>query len=445
MTDALTALIARMAATGATGFLAKELAPNDNSKNQLYLGSDFGVLNILPQGGLVTDTSDLAGSRRDRAKAPLIWDWLLPDGLSRAPDAQLILYPAYPEVRLSGLLRGADGAPADVIRSRAPGRMLFLGVVPGDRILAWAGFAEDPEVRAFRNAGQFESRGVFSNLGLLHTGADARSMLIARLAEIADAGWLASQKLGADGPLPYRAPNGGGYTLEAALGIRPNGRAAPDFHGWEIKQFGVSDFMRNTPRSAVTLMTPEPAGGFYREAGAEAFVRRYGYPDRSGRPGRLNFGGVYTVGRGPVALTGLSLEMDGFDPQSGRITDIAGGLSLKDTEGRIAASWSYTGLIAHWNRKHAQACYVPSVRRGPPVEYAYGREVLLCEGTDFFLLLRAFAAGIVSYDPALKLENRAGGPPALKRRSQFRIRHRQVTSLYRRSSVVRLPEGPPAD
>jgi hypothetical protein len=40
------------------------------------------------------------------------------------------------------------------------------------------------------------------------------------------------------------APNCGGYTLEAELGITPNGYSEPDFLGWEVKQFGVANFAR---------------------------------------------------------------------------------------------------------------------------------------------------------------------------------------------------------
>ena len=52
-------------------------------------------------------------------------------------------------------------------------------------------------------------------------------------------GWLSGRKLTAAGPIPYAAPNAGGFTLEAELGITPNGIAAPDFLGWEVKQHDV--------------------------------------------------------------------------------------------------------------------------------------------------------------------------------------------------------------
>jgi hypothetical protein len=38
LTDPLIRILDQMAAHGATRFYAKQLAPNDNSKNQVYLG-----------------------------------------------------------------------------------------------------------------------------------------------------------------------------------------------------------------------------------------------------------------------------------------------------------------------------------------------------------------------------------------------------------------------
>lgn len=91
------------------------------------------------------------------------------------------------------------------------------------------------------------------------------------------------------------APNCGGYTLEAELGIMPNGYAEPDFMGWEVKQYGVDSFSR-VGSATITLMTPEPTEGLYVSQGVEHFIRTYGYPDQNGRPDRLNFGGVHKAG-----------------------------------------------------------------------------------------------------------------------------------------------------
>src|SRR3546814_3570082 len=119
---------------------------------------------------------------------------------------------------------------------------------------------------------------------LLTHAEGPRAQLISELHRIWQLQWIASQKLAPDGTkAPYAARNGGGYTLEAELGITPNGYAEPDFMGWEIKQYGVRDFVSFRPKSPVTLMTPEPTGGVYRTEGVAAFMKRFGYPDQNGR------------------------------------------------------------------------------------------------------------------------------------------------------------------
>lgn len=208
--------------------------------------------------------------------------------------------------------------------------------------------------------------------------------------------------------------------------------------GWEVKQYGVRDFVSFRPKSPVTLMTPEPTGGIYRTEGVTEFLKRFGYPDQAGKPDRLNFGGRYDCQRGHHALTGLRMRLDGFDPESCKITDLNGGLTLIDAAEEIAASWTFAGMMAHWNRKHAQAAYVPSLFRSPPPEYSYGAHALLCEQTDFLLFLKAFSEGKVYYDPAIKMENAASPTPAIKRRSQFRVSHGNLTELYKHYEIVQL-------
>lgn len=68
MIETLSGLVALMKSYGAVRFYAKKLAPNDNSKNQVYLGGDFSVLNIIPHQGIYTDDSSSAGSVRNRAR-----------------------------------------------------------------------------------------------------------------------------------------------------------------------------------------------------------------------------------------------------------------------------------------------------------------------------------------------------------------------------------------
>jgi hypothetical protein len=200
----------------------------------------------------------------------------------------------------------------------------------------------------------------------------------------------------------------------------------------------VTDFEKFRPTSPVTLLTPEPTGGFYREQGVEAFVRRFGYADKSGKEGRLNFGGIYSSVRDFHGDTGLQLRLTGYDFESGKITDLDGGIALLDRDGEVAALWRYTGILEHWKRKHAQAAYVPSLFRAPPPEYHFGPKVMLCEETDLTLFLRAIASGTIYYDPAIKLEKDGTPDMKIKRRSQFRIRHDQLDSMYHQTEIVEL-------
>jgi hypothetical protein len=167
-------------------------------------------------------------------------------------------------------------------------------------------------------------------------------------------------------------------------------------------------------------------------------LKQFGYADQSGKLDRINFGGRYDCRRFANHLTGLKMVLQGYDEESGKITDLDGGLSLINEAGINAASWTFKGMMAHWNRKHAQAAYVPSLFRTPPPEYSYGPRILLCEQTDFLLFLRAFASGTVYYDPAIKAENASLARPKIKRRSQFRVAHTDLTQLYHRSETVQL-------
>ncbi len=114
MLESLSQLRNLMVSYGADRLYAKKLAPNDNSKNQVYLGSDFSSLNILPNQGVYNDTSN-KGSKRDRFKANFSLFWVDEFGQYEAPNAQMVLYPKYPEVRMSGFLIGCAEAPSEVM------------------------------------------------------------------------------------------------------------------------------------------------------------------------------------------------------------------------------------------------------------------------------------------------------------------------------------------
>ena len=118
----LNTLKAAMVAKRATKLYVKKLSPNDNSKNQVYLGPGFEALNIIPSKEIYVD-GGRTGSKRDRFKADVDLCWMDAQGsLFPAKGAQLILYPKYPEVRMSGFLKGCSDAPSKLMQSRHEAR-----------------------------------------------------------------------------------------------------------------------------------------------------------------------------------------------------------------------------------------------------------------------------------------------------------------------------------
>jgi hypothetical protein len=430
-----------MIGAGVTRLVFKRLAPNDNSKNQVYLGGDYSALQILPFSDVTADVSK-KDSKRDRFKAQVKLQWLNKDGaLYEAPTSQLILYPKYPEVRLSGFLKGAKVKPSRYLGSRDEGRVLILGTTPDGRIVGHVIGSDNPLIRKLDRYQTEDRQGVLVELPLRDDLEDTRGQLLAALLAIHQQGWIDSVKLDRDGQAhPYKALNGGGYTMEAQLGVVPNGSNEPDFLGWEIKQHKSPRLDQPLKGGALTLMTPEPTGGFYKAHGAEDFVRRFGYPDQNGIPDRLNFGGVHRYGK-RQARTGLLLELDGFDIGSGKINDINGGIFLRSEDGTEAAVWYYKTLIEKWQRKHAKAAFIPSLSRknnGP--QYHYGHVIGLGERSSISNFLAAMATTAVYYDPGIKLESASQPKPTktMKKRSQFRIAPKNLPSLYETFEIVDL-------
>lgn len=426
----LNGLLDRMAALGARRFLVKKLAANDNSKNQIYVGGSSDVFAVLPP---VNIRDDMNQRGEPSFKAELSFRWLNDVGeFSEAPGAQLVYYPQYPEVRLSGFLRASPRAPSQVLRGRADGRVLVLGVAPDRRIIGFACDASHPVARVIASIGGSPDDGVFYSLELaVPTVTDPKRKLLEEICRISQLGWMAGERLRSDGSrVPCNSSNCGGYTLEAELGITPNGYSEPDYLGWEVKSFTVSSL--EVPRGgAITLMTPEPNGGIYTERGPVQFVRQFGYADVAGRADRINFGGIFRAGE-LSERTGLRLDLIGFDREQGRLTASNGCLALVDRHGIVAASWSFSGLLKHWTRKHAKAVYVPSqmMTEDGNRRYRFSRQVHLGAGTEFNHLLNGIAAGRVYYDPGLKVENASSPRPRVKRRSQFRIHFSRLSSLY---------------
>jgi len=426
---------------GVSQIYIKKLSPNDNSKNQPYFGSHLTDLPFLPTGEIIASVSDSKkiSKRKIKYQAPINLSWIDANGsIYPAPHAKLIYYPQYPEVRFSGFLQSSKVNASKWMspdkQGRSEGRWLILGVTKDNSIYAYLVTPENNLSNELKSSNFIEVSKVIWQLDVNHAPAieSTRDTLISKLLEIHNMGWIPSQKLNSDMVLTsYNAPNGGGYTLEAMLGITPNGIAEPDYLGWEVKQFGVTKLPR-TGAKPTTLMTPEPNGGYYCSSGAIEFVKTYGYADKHGKEDRMNFGGKHLVGQ-PQKLTNLTMQLVGFDSDASAITDAKVSIVLLDSSGNVAASWSFAKFMNHWKRKHSQAVYIPCIRRsisGIP-EYYYGKDVELGTGTNFEMILSAMHLGTVFYDPGIKLENISSDKPKIKRRNQFRVNHKHLDTLYK--------------
>lgn len=435
---------------GATNLYVKKLAPNDNSKNQLYFGGHLTDLSFIPTGELIdSNTRSRKNSdpkRKIKYQTSVNFSWVDAKGQNYpAPNAKLIYYPQYPEVRFSGFLKGSKIKASEWMdpykQGRSSGRWLVLGITSDEKIYAYLVTPECALSKELQATNFIEITNVLGKVDITHTGiTNTRSALLGKLLEIHEMGWIAGQRLKSDNALiPYNAPNGGGYTLESKLGIIPNGKAEPDYLGWEVKQFGVKKFPKTGARPT-TLFTPEPDGGYYKLHGAADFVRAFGYPDKSGKSDRLNFGGRHIASM-VCKATQLTMNVEGFDSSESRIIDSGGAVTLTSATNTIAASWGFAKIMDHWKRKHSQAVYVPCMAKRNSIgnmEYYYGTDVELGIGTDFEMFLSAMVRGMVYYDPGIKLENASSGKSRIKQRSQFRVNHKNLDSLYRRLEFVNM-------
>lgn len=106
-------------------------------------------------------------------------------------------------------------------------------------------------------------------------------------------------------------------------------------------------------------------------------------------------------------------------------------MRLVDNRDVEALSWSFAKLMDHWKRKHAHAAYVPCEQLTKPARrYRYASEILIGEGAQFRLFLKAVSTGRIYYDPGIKIEQASSTKPALKRRSQIRVSSADLGLIY---------------
>lgn len=416
---------------GATRIIFKSLANNDNSKQQIYLGSDFDVIRLIPSGDIYADGVSTKGPI---FKAPLTLYWMNDEGVTElAPKSQLILYPKYPEIRMSGFLSGTNKklniTPRHLmkppsIEERAEKiyshRYLILGL---DKKNIWAyctSWHDEVAQELHTLVAEEKAQSVASVFyEMIKPGKTSEEKLLEKLKAIHRMGQIESCRLTSTGEkIPYKASNGAGYTLEAQFDITPNGCSDPDFMDWELKSHSSS---------VVTLMTPEPSSGIYIKNGLKAFLEQYA---TNKQPARLDFASRHDVNK-ENNKTLLTMKMEGYDPRSGKIINPDGGLMLRDQRNNLAAGWTFEKLIDHWKRKHANTCYVnySAFKTGSIPAYQYGPKITLGQGTSLEHFLKGLHSCTIYYDPGInmKLEDEQWKP---KKRSQFRVKWKEIDKLY---------------
>ena len=416
---------------GATRIIFKPLANNDNTKQQIYLGSDFDVIRAIPSGEIYADGLSRKGPI---FKAPLNFFWVDEFGnTDHAPNSQIILYPKYPEIRMSGFLKGTNRdrnitprhlmqPPTKIERSERLNthRYLILGVNK-ETVWAYCTSWQDDLAQELSTLVEAQNAKIVSTVFYEEkkSGKSSEEKLLEKLKQIYASGPIDSCRLQADGTkIPYKASNGAGYTLEAQFGITPNGNSDPDFMDWELKSHSGS---------VVTLMTPEPTSGIYVDEGLKSFLDQYATNKQTAR---LDFASRHDVDK-TNTKTKLTLRMEGYDPISGKITDPNGGLMLRDESEQLAAGWPFNKVLEHWKKKHSNTCYVKytaSKDNELPVYY-FGPEVTLGKETTLENFLKGLHTCAIYYDPGINMKL-IEGKWKPKKRSQFRVKWKDLSQLY---------------
>lgn len=428
-----------LSAHGVEVALLKVLPKNANDKNQIYIASDFGVLydlfdmTLAERGESASETKSRSESGTRIPEAVFnSFAWIRRDRtLVRGKRVKAIIYPQYPEARLSGLQTIENSMPQSLSvgytkENPDARRLLVLGRLPGGKCVGAVYIDITPgleqEIAALPG---FERARACKRL-LIDQGNSSK--LEARLASVLGRS-VRGCRLDAFGrSLPFSGTQVCGYTLEHQLGIIPNSGMDGDLYGIELKTH---------TQVKVTLFTPEPDGGHYVRDFA-GFMNKYGYRDDDGD---LRLTGIHraSIECAKSKLTLRVLEhrvVDGkvidfaYDPSTpltGKLDAVD--VALIDQENEIAASWSLERLMNCWGAKHNEVVYIRAakVANSNLDEVALGHEhvvsfdphVMWCRNTSAERLLSAINDGTIFLDPAPKLH--ATDPSKNKRRAQWRV------------------------
>lgn len=462
---------------GADSAILKMLAKNNNDKNQVYFASDFSglhrnfALTFADRGASSSQTKDLSAPGRKIPEA--VFDdfvWVRRDGSTvKARNVKAIIYPQYPEARLSGFQTFENSMPqslsvAYTIAHPDTPRLLVLGKRAGGACVAliYIGISAELQKEISRLPGLESSR----VCKVLQLQASSTQKLFGMLSSVVSRPLRGCRLDSSGNTLPFTGTQVCGYTLEHALGIRPNAGKDGDIFGIELKVH---------TQEKVTLFTPEPDFGLYTES-FEGFMRQYGYPDEDGA---IRLTGIHRSNiRCPKS--GLTLKVREYRPfqdaagkwqwekdQNGKRIAFAYDpttaltakmdaveIVLEDDQGFVAAGWSLERLMNNWGVKHNEAVYLSAAKRlnpnadefagGYKYEIEFAPAAIWCRGTSAERMLKAISDGIIFLDPAPKFVE--GIPSKNKRRAQWRVNDigTAVHALYESVEMRDLSGNAPA-
>lgn len=449
--------------------LVKELPKNANDKNQVYIHSDVTLLNTIFRLSFSERGHSASEAKRGSSPGRRIpqavfhqFGWVDTEGrLSRVKACKAIVYTQYPEARLSGFLTEDGRMPrslsVEYTRLKdAHRRFMVLGATHAGEAMAM--MVVNPSatfIAQVKNLEPFHDSRVCKaiTMGARNETGGAKLEALFR-SEVKNRRFLGCRADKHLNRIPFNGTQVHGYTLEYALGIRPNSGKAGDIFGIELKCL---------TRKKVTLFTPEADGGLYARSYPE-FMTTYGYLKGDdyrftglhrayceNKKTGLTLKIVWTA-ETAVSSTGSgsnSSRTRRYDPEvpiRKQLNNLQ--VILEDNAGAVAASWSLERLLNCWGVKHQQVVYVralksenrdPDTRReGFKWVIEYEPEVLWCSETSSKHLFDAIHHGLVFLDPAPKYN--PSEPKRNKRRTQWRVNNieKAAQDLYERTQKKKL-------
>lgn len=403
-------------------FLKNLSTKNDNSKNQIYMGTNVATFQKIP--GVVT-TSNVSSSKSKNLSSAgelilvqgMDFSWVDPRGIYGAPQTKLIYYFQYPEIRLSGFLNRAIKSPEALRISQMRKfneRVLLIGIKEQKTfgILLCAPMTKNLKTLL----GSTKTWGGSDVLSLVYVSKNYLRLdptkLVRELQSISRKGPRESVSLKVSGgvPQPFSGPQGAGYTLEAHLGIPRNGLSAPDKYGYELKAY---------QKPPITLITTEPDSGLRFDSGLAPFLKKYGWPGKK-NDGSLRFNGKHTALGQSSKDSSLCLKVNNWDySKSSAHQKAKPNITLETKTGIVAAGWSFEKIGEAWIKKHSGAVYVHYIQSSVSGMncYTYKPMMYVCEGTSVDRFFSAVASGLIYLDPG----DRMLASGELKKRTQWRL------------------------